>query len=221
MRFETIEETWFNKFWQKLRENCRAEQLEDRFSSIVLIIFNYDRCVEHFLYHSILKYYRTSSEDAVSLVNAIKIFHPYGMVGSLPWTDRPNQMSFGGEPNAHDLVALSRNIQTFAEGTNPEVSDVEAVWRHVLEANTLIFLGFSYQKQNLEMLLQPLDNADAEYPARTTCLGTAHNISNIDCRTIEDELRIVSGQFDQIALDDLKCREFFDKYWRTLSDYLR
>ena len=41
--FQKIQATWFNLFWQKVSENCQAEGLTDRLSSIVLIIFNYDR----------------------------------------------------------------------------------------------------------------------------------------------------------------------------------
>ena len=75
--FVPLEDTWFNVFWQRISENCQAEGLGERLSSIVLIVFNYDRCIEHFLYHSIQNYYGLSADDAASLVNAMEIFHPY------------------------------------------------------------------------------------------------------------------------------------------------
>lgn len=48
INFQSIEDTWFTKFFRLLFENCRPESLEERIKSIVLIVFNYDRCIEHF-----------------------------------------------------------------------------------------------------------------------------------------------------------------------------
>ena len=50
LKFSSVEGTWFNSFWQQLTKRCQANELRDRFSSIVLVIFNYDRCLEHYLY---------------------------------------------------------------------------------------------------------------------------------------------------------------------------
>ena len=32
MDFKSVQETWYNAFWQRLSENCQAEGLEERFS---------------------------------------------------------------------------------------------------------------------------------------------------------------------------------------------
>ena len=124
LNFIPLEDTWFNVFWQRISENCQAEGLEERLSLIVLIVFNYDRCIEHFLIHAIQNYYGMSADNAASLVNTMKIYHPYGKVGSLPWTNGAAQMEFGGEPSAQHLMRLAEQIKTFTEGTNPEASDL-------------------------------------------------------------------------------------------------
>lgn len=119
VNFVAIENTWFTAFWKKLSENCRLEGLADRLSSLVLVNFNYDRCLEHFLYHSIQNYYGADAVKAASLVNAIKIFHPYGTVGSLPWTDNRVQMEFGADPSVPSLRLLADQVRTFTEATSP------------------------------------------------------------------------------------------------------
>ncbi len=137
LNFRSIEDTWFNAFWQLLCEGCQAEELQERLSSIVLMIFNYDRCIEHFLYHSIRNYYGLSDDRAAYLVSVIKIFHPYGTVGTLPWSLHQHQVwplhqhpvPFRDEPAALDLVRLAGQIKTFTEGTDPEASDVKTVSR--------------------------------------------------------------------------------------------
>lgn len=52
LRFEKLAETWFNRFFQRLSENCKPADLKHRLKSVVLTIFNYDRCIEHYLYYA-------------------------------------------------------------------------------------------------------------------------------------------------------------------------
>ena len=183
-----VEKSWFNAFWKKLKENCHADYLEDRFSSITLIIINYDRCLEHFLYHSIQNYYGLSGDDAAYLVNAIEIFHPYGTVGSLPWADGVASTGFGAEPAANELATLAGQIKTFAEGTNPNASDVVAIRNRIAGATTVVFLGFAYHPQNMDLLRRGGDNS---ITGNRNCYGTAHGISPADRSVIERDIKRV------------------------------
>ena len=179
-------------FWQRISENCQAEGLQERLSAITLIVFNYDRCIEHFLYHSIQNYYGLSADAAASLVNETDILHPYGVVGSLPWTERPAQMDFGAEPRAQDLVELAEQIKTFTEGTNPEASNIMEIRNQVVEAETLVFLGFAYHKQNFELLKRP-DDRRRDGEVVPECYGTALGISDADLQVIAWDLYALCG----------------------------
>lgn len=216
LNFRSLEETWFNVFWQRITENCQAARLPDRLSSIVLIIFNYDRCVEHFLYHAIQNYYELGADTAASLVKEMKIFHPYGMVGSLPWTCGPARMRFGAEPSAEDLVELAIHIKTFTEGTDPEASDIREIRNQVSNADTVVFLGFAYHKQNLELLQLPSDLRNSR--KRIHCYGTTVGISEADLKVITSELEKLHNAI-LIPNEDrnLKCRDLFNTYGRALS----
>ena len=217
LNFVPLEDTWFNVFWQCISESCQAEELEERLSSIVLIVFNYDRCIEHFLYHSIRNYYGLSDDNAASLVTSMRIFHPYGMVGSLPWTGGQAQMEFGAEPNSQDLIRLAEQIKTFTEGTNPKASDILEIRRQVATADILVFLGFAYHKQNLELLKRP-DNIGDNEKSATNCYGTTVGISgaDLDVITAELEARCNAAMFRNEDRN-LTCRDLFDTYRRTLS----
>ena len=72
------------------------------------------------------------------------------------WAAGSAKMEFGAEPNAQDLVRQEQ-IKTFTEGTNPEASDIVEIRDQVAEADTLVFLGFAYHQQNLELLRRPVD----------------------------------------------------------------
>ena len=83
--FSSIQNTWYRPFFQILTENCTISDLPERLKSVSFIVFNYDRCLEQFLYHSIRRYYKLKDCDAADLVDQIEIYHPYGCIGSLPF----------------------------------------------------------------------------------------------------------------------------------------
>ena len=57
INFDKLKDTWFSRFFMLLTENCKISDLPQRLKSNTFIIFNYDRCIEHFLYYSIQNYY--------------------------------------------------------------------------------------------------------------------------------------------------------------------
>jgi len=111
--------TWYSPFFQLLTENVRNEEVDSLFDNISIITFNYDRCIEHFLYHAIQNYF--AFNDIARLMPKLRIFHPYGVVGPLPWQD-PRSVSFGGVGRNRNWIDIANEIRTFTErveGTDP------------------------------------------------------------------------------------------------------
>jgi hypothetical protein len=72
--FKFIEKTWFTSFWRLLTEYCQSDQIEERLLNNEFVVFNYDRCIEHFIYCSLQNYYpEIDSEKAATIVRKIKI----------------------------------------------------------------------------------------------------------------------------------------------------
>jgi hypothetical protein len=214
MRHEILATTWYNSLWQALSENCRRSDLESRFSSVSIVSFNYDRCIEHYLFHAVQNYYQVSAETAAALVKRIAIFHPYGRVGSLPWQGEATAIEFGGEVHAPQLLELSSQIKTFTEGSDPSSSDISAIRASLQVAQRLVFLGFAFHSQNLALL----------WPEKTTggpsfCVGTARGISNSDLDLIREELEGLTGIGGPALTlrNDLTCYQLFSDYRRSLS----
>ena len=217
LKFGSVEETWFNMFWQRISENCQADGLKERLASVVFIVFNYDRCIEHFLYHSIHNYFGLGKDQAATLVNSMQVYHPYGMVGSLPWTDGPAPMEFGAEPTSQDLMRLAEHIKTFTEGTDPDASEIAAIRNHVIQADRLVFLGFAYHRQNLELLRRTGDSQE-DQNIGTKCFGTAVGISDVDLGTIVQEVADYCGaSLSPNQERNLTCCDLFGTYRRALS----
>lgn len=217
LHYPSLEDTWFNFFIQLLTENCTIDRLEERLSTIALIVFNYDRCIEHFLYHSLHNYYGIDWTQTETLVKKIQIYHPYGTVGSLPWYGGKYSIEFGAETNAKQLFLLASQIKTFSEGTDPDSSDITEIQNRLVESQIVLFLGFAFHRQNLGLITPPT-NAHSS-PDGVSYFGTAIGISKSDCEVLLSDLMKIGGaKREKIAIrNDLTCAKLFQEYWRSLS----
>ena len=215
--FHAVEKSWFNFFMQLLSENCTIEEIRNRLQSVDFVIFNYDRCIEHYLYHSLQNYYGISPQEAGALIGRMNFYHPYGTVGNLPWHKSEHAIEFGASPNASQLITLAEQIRTFTEGTDPLASDVVAIRNAMRESNVVLFLGFAFHRQNLK-LIRPTDDAHVR-PRDTKYYATAYGLSNSDRESIHSELANLGGvDYGNIRLrSDIKCCALFHEYWRDLS----
>jgi hypothetical protein len=214
--FSTFSDTWFEPIMQLLTQSCQLSGIEDRLSRLTFIIFNYDRCVEQFLYHGLQNYYGIDEAAAAALLRNLKIYHPYGAVGSLPWQSGAHRIEFGDDPSVGTLLQLAKEIRTFTEGTDPGASDIKELRAKVRDADVALFLGFAYHSMNLALL-----QAESPHraPNRAKYFGTTFGMSQSDTDLVkEDLLSVASVMPGNIVLrNDLKCAGFIREHWRSLS----
>lgn len=184
-----------------------------------MIIFNYDRCVEHFLIHVLQNYYRISEVEAAELIEHLSIYHPYGSVGLLPWQKGDLQIGFGNSLNAIQLNELAKKIKTFTEGTDPSSSEIIDIRDHMAKAKKLVFLGFAFHKLNMELISPDLDTS-LSYPS---VYATAYGVSDSDQNVINHQIKTMYRK-KMMTLPELNieminadCSSFFSSYWRSLS----
>ncbi|MFC4307615.1 hypothetical protein ACFPN2_00840 [Steroidobacter flavus] len=214
MDFFQLKDTWYVAFWRLLAQNKRIDDLAVCLDNITFVIFNYDRCVEHFLFNSIQTYYRVSREKAAEILQHLKVFHPYGSVGALPWSDRSG-IAYGATPSPDQLIALAERIKTFTEGTDPDSSEIGEIRAQFSDATTVLFLGFHYHPQNLE-LLQPPDTA-AHHGLDVHYYGTGYGLSDADRDSVVDDLAKLTGiEPEAVHIAKLKCAQVFQEFSRTL-----
>lgn len=205
--------TWYARFWQILTENCREADLEKRLKEVALVIFNYDRCIEVFLLKAFQQYYHVSPSEAERLLGCIAIYHPYGSIGALGRIEEGG-VPFGGGVQAPQLLALSRGIKTFTEGTDEAASDIVHIRFLVEGAHALIFLGFAYHRLNVN-LLAPIP-VSARTPRSGFIVGSALGFSEADVQAVAEDLEQRTGR-QRVYLRQLTCRQIFDEYSRTIS----
>ncbi len=211
---ELEKQTWLYAFFQLITENLIVEEVKERLTNISLIIFNYDRCVEHFLHHAFQYFYKISSQKAAELVLSLNIYHPYGSVGKLPFLDSSElSMPFGGKPSVDKLIELSEGIKTFTEGTDPSSSSIQALREKIRESNQIAFLGFAFHKLNMELIASKVDFSNTKSTFAST-LG----ISGSGLKVVLGQINSISGQYsNKPQWVDSTCKEFFDEFGRSLS----
>jgi len=201
--------------WQLLCEDCTSvDQLGERLQTVKFIVFNYDRCIEHFMVNAAQQYYSIDRGKAAAVVSKINFFHPYGTVARLPWqAGTGDAFAYGAfdDLNAPQLLKLRNNIKTFNETTDDTDSEIVELRKALNEAERIVFLGFAYHRQNMK-LLWPTKNAASPSGTRRF-FGTALGISNYDVQIIVDEIARWSGipythGYGEIK-NDLKCCELF------------
>jgi hypothetical protein len=219
----SIQATWFAKFFQLLCEGCPESDLPARLRSIALVVFNYDRCFEHFLYHALQTAYGVDQAQAASLVSEVEIYHSYGTVGALPWqldgtlpwTATGPRIPFGGgtQGMGSDLLAIAKNLKTFTESTDAAI--VESVRKLIANSDRLIFLGFAYHKLNLLYLFGP---ESQKKTARGSCFGSSYGMSPNNVQSIESDL-MQQGHFirERIVLSNSLCADFVNDNSRLFS----
>ncbi|MCB1562999.1 MAG: hypothetical protein KDJ75_05430 [Alphaproteobacteria bacterium] len=222
-KLDRILNTWYNKLFMKLSNGHGRTDFQKKLHNVDFIVFNYDRCVEHYFLHTVRNLYDLDQNQAVKLLEPLNIIHPYGTVGDLPWQHSNNQVAFGDDTvTAERLLGLSNKVATFME----QIVDQKIISRMqklVENANTIIFLGFGFHDMNMT-LLQPQDSHRVK-----NVYASAFNESKPSQDDIRDSILNLLKANDNVLLPsddptihiyDKKCTNLFDEYGRRIASCL-
>lgn len=156
---------WHVAFWQMLVAGVERDNLADLLANCRFIVFNYDRCLEHFLWLAIQSYFNVSRDEAAAIVNSADIVHAYGKVGGLPWMEDEVIASYG-QFTGDNLNAIAGEIRTFTEAVDEGVQiRLRAM---ISDADSIVFLGFGFIEQNMALISPIQSNATRVF---ATALG--------------------------------------------------
>jgi hypothetical protein len=214
--------SWHTEFFKKLTEGVPKDEIDSIFENVSVITFNYDRCIEHFLHNALMFYYGINDARAGQLMSKLRIHHPYGQVGYLPWQSaRQPSVPFGGERNGRsDILALAGQIKTFTEQIE-EGDELSAIRTAVRDAETVVFLGFAFADQNMKLL-----NPSTATAVRHV-FATAYGMSDSDRVDVERSIAHVfgrrplgEGHWLNLVMEvrrDLTCVKLFHEYSRSMA----
>jgi hypothetical protein len=204
-------DTWYNAFYRTMVGNLNPAAAADSLSSMYFVVFNYDRCLEFFLYNALQRYHHFAPEPAAELVKRMHIYHPYGTVGLLPWLGMEAPIDYGQVPTARELLELSAQIKTFSESAHEVDGSLASARNAITNAARIVFLGFAFHRQNVELLFP-----EVGAPVRTTAralFGTSLGLSDSKRAALRSELENRSCiPQAKIELQPLKSAGIWQEY---------
>lgn len=145
---------WLSNLFLQMQEGCSRESFKDAFQNLTFVCFNYDRCIEHYFFNAAKALCSFDDAETARVLKHLKIFHPYGRIGKPHWEGGPPmlRLKFGAEINDDEqLIELSKGIKTFTEKVD-EGDELKAIHEAISEAESIIFAGFSFLDQNMDLL---------------------------------------------------------------------
>ncbi|MBR0847107.1 hypothetical protein JQ543_05045 [Bradyrhizobium diazoefficiens] len=185
-----VASSWFPELFYIMQDGVgKADDIRKIFSNLAFITFNYDRCLEHYLYHTIMGLYRLNEQDASEVMASLEIYRPYGQVGSLNWERRGKTKVAFGDKSYGAIEDLAEEIKTFNEQIEDQVI-LQNIRGAINTAARIVFLGFHYHKQNMD-LMTVADDAKAVRPA---VVANAYDRSVPEVSMIEQRIAKMLGE---------------------------
>lgn len=203
-----IQQTWYARLFDMLTRGGELTDFVERLKNITFIVFNYDRCIEHFFLHGMITYFGIDLVKATSILDeSLIILHPYGTIG------KTNDVNYGNESiHPSRYVEISKNLKTFTEGVRDD-NELQQIKTKILESGILVFLGFGYHSLNMKLL-----ELEQEGPSKKI-YGTVYNRSGSDCLIIKESI-INALKLPQNQVCDLlngSCCNLFEEYSLSLG----
>jgi hypothetical protein len=196
-------DNWLFQLAQVVTAGVSKSRIEKCFEDLTIISFNYDRSIEHFMPFALVMAYGIPLKEAQRIVSTrLNVIHPYGSVGRLPWEggDAPD-VEWGTE-QPWNIQNLSMHIRTASEAQR-DMTTVRAIRAAVTGAKRLVFLGFGFHPQNVDLLIDYGLSHDPEIMAST--FDTSPLIKSMIMRILRRKTGIERD--DLIMLIDQRCFE--------------
>jgi len=144
--------SWLPELFYVMQDGVgKADDIRKIFSNLAFITFNYDRCLEHYLFYTAMRLYRLNEGEAAEIMAALSIYRPYGQVGSLNWERKGKTKVAFGVKDYGAIEDLADGIKTFNEQIEDQAI-LQNIQQAISTARRIVFLGFHYHKQNMELM---------------------------------------------------------------------
>jgi len=208
-----IGEYWLVELGRLITGGVPRSKVDQCFDNLSIVSFNYDRSIEHFLPFALVTAYGMTLQEAQRLVSAkLNIIHPYGTIGRLPWEagERPD-VDWGVE-NPWNLLNLQSCLRTHGELMR-DTRALLAVRGAMQQSQRVVFMGFGYHPQNLDLLI------DGSFSHNPEVLATTYQMAAPTRTAVARLLKRKLGldKDDKLLMVDSRCQEFMRDYAMLLE----
>ncbi|MEM6826630.1 MAG: hypothetical protein AAF553_01655 [Pseudomonadota bacterium] len=164
-------ENWLFQLGQLITKGVPRAQAEQCFDKLSLVCFNYDRAIEHYMPWVLTMAFGMPMDEARELVSThLRIVHPYGSPGSLPWNPGAGQPCEWGDETPEDWLAIAKGIYTASERTRDKRFS-SFLMAEIASGRRLGFLGFGFDPMNTSMLFDRVLDHDPDVMVALTGIG--------------------------------------------------
>jgi hypothetical protein len=205
-----LQQTWYAPLARLLFSQVPKSDPGGALGNVRFVIFNYDRCLEEFIWRATQAYFDINGDQAATILAGVEFIHPYGSLGPLPWQESAGQPSIplGGAPGLN-CFTVGESLRTFTESVHSETG--AQVANAVGDAELLLLLGFGYLEQNLQLLVpEPLRSRGAR-----SVIGTAYGIQQPSHSVVLRLLKRLATQHTEahlLHIEPGKCSDLFRNY---------
>ena len=205
-------ENWLFQLGQLIVKGVPRAKAEECFEKLSIVCFNHDRAIEHYLPWVVQRAFGMSYEESCELVaGRLRIVHPYGVAGRLPWQDVEKTVAWGTE-EPEDYVGLSKRIFTASQRASSR--QFQSYLRaEMSRAKRLAFLGFGFDPMNVAMLFDELEHDNPDM------LISLVGVGETEQKAILRLIHRLTGITDDslITLEQMKAFELLRDYGRFLE----
>jgi len=144
---ERLRGTWLDAIVRYSNSHFPRRSLVDALSCSSFVTFNYDRCIEFYLYNYFSHSLGMAPAEAGRALREIHIEHVYGVAGHLP--ELGGNVPFG-QADPSWLYEAASPIKTYCESV--ESDRLDRIQRKLNGADRIVFLGCAFHEQNLDLL---------------------------------------------------------------------
>lgn len=206
-------ENWLFQLGQLIVKGVPRAKAEECFEKLSIVCFNYDRAIEHYLPFVVQRAFGMSYEEACELVaGRLRIVHPYGVAGRLPWQGDEENGAIWGQDDPENIVQLSKRI--FTASQRAASRQFQSYLRaEMSRGKRLGFLGFGFDPMNVAMLFDELEHDNPDM------LISLVDIGEVERKAILRLIYRLTGITDEsrITLENMKAFELLRDYGRFLE----
>lgn len=211
---DALSDTWIHNLFVHLQSSLPKRDVLSIFDNINIINFNYDRCVEQYLFAAVQRAFAINELDASKVMETLKIVHPYGRLPKLPWESQHHGIPFGQRPNASYILNNIDNISTFTEQIDDE-NLTKFVANAISQSDIIAFMGFAFHHQNMKLLSKAGNSKFKKVYA--TALFTSPEDREVFCARIQPA--IYPDSFMPPNLIEVDCGGFVRRLGQTLTTH--
>lgn len=194
-------ENWLFQLGQLITKGVPRAKADQCFDNLSIVCFNYDRSIEHFMPWVLTMAFGMPMEEARSLVSThLRIVHPYGCPGRLPWMSGAGSPCEWGDDAPEDWLAVAKGIHTASERVRDKRFS-SFLLAEIAHGKRLGFLGFGFDPMNTSMLFDraPIHDPDVMVALTGFGAGTKKAVHHI----LKRNMGVKNP--DRIQIEDMKA----------------